>query len=167
MAESIQNAPQPSLESVADRAHRNAHERGELLKEILQLEGFERFLLPKTISELSAAAQEGPVVILNISDDKCDGLVLVPGLDDDVLHVPLKDFKPEFAGGMAQSLSHLVGRSERSMKREGKMDPEDEFAHNLAQLWTQVVKPVLDALAITVSDSCLVILILTTYYRLQ
>ncbi|KAJ7819429.1 CHAT domain-containing protein [Mycena leptocephala] len=111
-----------------DRAHRNAHERGELLKEIRQLEGFERFLLPKTISELSAAAQEGPVVILNIADDKCDALVLVPGLDDDVLHVPLKDFKPEFAGGMAQSLSHLWGG-----------------------LWTQVVKPVLDALAITTS----------------
>jgi hypothetical protein len=53
------------------------------------------------------------------------------------------------------------------MKREGKMDPEDEFAHNLAQLWTQVVKPVLDALAITVSDTCLVIPIFTTYYRLQ
>jgi hypothetical protein len=39
------------------------------------------------------------------------------------------------------------------MKREGQMNPEDEFALNLAQLWTQVVKPVLDALAITVSNS--------------
>jgi hypothetical protein len=151
--ESIQSDPQPSLESVADQAHRNAHTRAELLKEIRQLEGFERFLLPKTISELSAAAQEGPIVILNIANDKCDALALIPGLGGEVMHIPLKDFKPEFAGGMAQSLSHLVGRSERSMKREGQMDPEDEFGLNLSQLWKQVVKPVLDALAITVSNS--------------
>jgi hypothetical protein len=90
------------------------------------LEGFERFLLPKTIPELSAAAQEGPVVILNIANDKCDTLVLIPGLRDEVMHIPLDDFKPESAGSMAQSLRDLVGRSERLvMTREGQMDPED------------------------------------------
>ncbi|KAJ7835224.1 CHAT domain-containing protein [Mycena leptocephala] len=152
--ESSQNAPQPSLESVADRAQRNARERGELLKEIRQLEGFERFLLPKTISELSAAAQEGPVVILNPAHNQCDALVLIPGLDGEVMHVPLNDFEPESAGSMAQALGDLVGRSERLvMTREGQVNPEDEFAHNLSQLWKGVVKPVLDALAITVSDS--------------
>jgi hypothetical protein len=152
--ESIQSGPQPSLESVANRAHRNSHERGMLLKEIRQLEGFERFLFPKNISELSAAAQEGPVVILNISNDQCDALILVPGLHDEVMHIPLSDFKPESAGSMAQSLRVLVGRSERLvMTREGQKNPEDAFALNLSQLWNQVVKPVLDALAITVSDS--------------
>jgi hypothetical protein len=154
MAESIQSGPQSSLESVADRAHHNALERGELLKEIRQLEGFERFLLPKTISKLSIAAQEGPVVVLNIADDKCDALVLVPGLDDEVMHIPLTNFKPESAGSMVQSFGDLVGRSERLvMTREGQMNPEDEFAHNLSQLWKEIVKPVLDALAITVSGS--------------
>ncbi|KAJ7835221.1 CHAT domain-containing protein, partial [Mycena leptocephala] len=149
--ESIRSGPQLSLESVADLAHHNAHERGELLKEIRQLEGFERFLLPKTISELSAAAQEGPVIILNIANDKCDALALIPGLDDEVMHIPLNDFKPESAGNMAHSLGDLVGRS-LVMTREGQMNPEDEFAHNLSQLWKKVVKPVLGALAITVTE---------------
>ncbi|KAF7335070.1 hypothetical protein MVEN_02257500 [Mycena venus] len=148
-SESIQSGPKPSLQSVADQAHRNAHARGELLKEIRQLEGFERFLLPKTISELSTAAQKGPVVILNIANYKCDALVLVPGLHDKVMHIPLNDFKPESAGSMAQSLGHIVGRSERLVTREGQMNPEDELAQNLSQLWKQVVKPVLDELAIT------------------
>jgi hypothetical protein len=132
------------------------------------LEGFERFLLPKTISELSAAAQEGPIIILNIANDKCDALALIPGLHDEVMHIPLNDFKPESAGSMTQSFGNLVGRSERLvMKREGQMNPEDEFAHNLSQLWKKVVKPVLDALAITVSHTYLVLLIFTTYYRHQ
>ncbi|KAJ7889711.1 CHAT domain-containing protein [Mycena leptocephala] len=148
-AELIQSGTQLSPQSVADRAHQNAHERGELIKEIRQLEGFERFLLPKTISELSPAAQEGPVVILNITNDRCDALVLMAGLADEVMHIPLNDFKPDLAGSMAQSLGNLVGRSERLvMKHEGQIDPEDEFANNLAQLWKGVVKPVLDALAI-------------------
>ncbi|KAJ7928232.1 CHAT domain-containing protein [Mycena leptocephala] len=150
-AELIQPDTQLSPQSVADRAHHNAHQRGELLKEIRQLVGFERFLLPKTISELSPAAQEGPVVILNITDNQCDALVLMAGLDnDEVMHIPLNDFKPDLAGSMAQSLGDLVGRSERlGMTREGQIDPEDEFANNLSQLWKEVVKPVLNALGIT------------------
>ncbi|KAJ7922210.1 CHAT domain-containing protein [Mycena leptocephala] len=181
-AESIQSGTLLSPQSVADRAHHNAHERGELLKEIRQLEGFERFLLPKTISELSPAAQKGPVVILNITDTQCDALVLIPGLDDEVMHIPLNDFKADHAGSMAQSLrdlvgqserlgmardgqtnpsrgsmaqslGDLVGRSERLVIREGQMNPRDEFEHILSQLWKEIAKPVLDALAITVSDS--------------
>ncbi|KAJ7120017.1 CHAT domain-containing protein [Mycena epipterygia] len=153
-AESIHSRTQLSSQSVADQAHDNAYRRGELLKQIRQLEGFERFLLPKTISELSPAAKEGPVIILNITDNQCDALVLMPGLDDEVMHIPLNDFRPDRAGSMAQSLGNLVGRSERLvMTREGQMNPEDEFAHNLSQLWKKIVKPVLNALAITVSDS--------------
>jgi hypothetical protein len=149
----FQSGTQLSPQSVADRAHHNAHERAELLKEIRQLEGFERFLLPKTISELSPAAQKGPVVILNITGNQCDALVLMAGLDNEVMHIPLNDFKPGFAGSMAQSLGDLVGRSERLfMRQEGQIDPEDEFANNLAQLWKEVAKPVLHALGITVSN---------------
>ncbi|KAJ6564551.1 CHAT domain-containing protein [Mycena capillaripes] len=150
--ELIQSATQLSPQSVADRAHHNAQERKKLLKEIRQLVGFQRFLLPKTISELSPAAQEGPVVILNITDDPWDALVLMAGLNDEVMHIPLNDFKPNHAGSMAQSLGHLVWRSERLVIRcEGQIDPEDEFANNLSQLWKEVIKPVLNALAMTTS----------------
>jgi hypothetical protein len=151
-SEIIRPGTQQSLQSIADRAHENAHNREQLLKQIRELEGFSRFLLPKTISELSQAACQGPVVILNPSDKRCDALILMPDLDGQVIHIPLDDFKPEEAKNMAQSFPHLVGQSGRlTGKREGYVDPEDQFELNLSKLWLGVVKPVLNGLAMTVS----------------
>jgi hypothetical protein len=142
---------QESPQSVADQAHQNAYRREELLKEIRGLEGFSRFLLPNTISELSQAAQQGAVVILNLGDGRCDALILTSHLGDKVMHMSLLDLTPEDAGMLAQTLSHLVGRGKRlEGRQEGQLDPEDEFEKSLAKLWLGVVKPVLDGLAITV-----------------
>jgi hypothetical protein len=147
---------EPSLQSVSDRAHQNAHKREQLLKKIRGLEGFTRFLLPKSISELSLAAKVGPVVILNTSETRCDALALMPGLDDEVLHIPLPEFTPQDMGSLADSFSDLVhhrGRSGRlSGTREGMLHPEEEFAKNLSELWFKVARPILNGLAITVSD---------------
>ncbi|KAJ7639988.1 CHAT domain-containing protein [Mycena polygramma] len=145
----IPSRPQESLQSIADRAHQNAHHRTELLQTIRELEGFSRFLLPKRLSELTKAAQHGPVAILNVGNDKCDALILIPGLDDGVVHIPLRQFTPKDAGSLAQSLSHLVGRGDRMMgKREGQPNPEDALEQSLAKIWVDIVKPVLDGLAI-------------------
>ncbi|KAJ7127712.1 CHAT domain-containing protein [Mycena epipterygia] len=141
---------QGSLQSVANQAHQNAYEREDLLKQIRGLEGFSRFLLPKTISELSQAAQQGAVVILNISIDRCDALILMPGLNDEVMHIPLLDFTPGDAVSLTESLSNLVGCQRLAGGREGgALTLEDDFAHNLSKLWLKVIKPVLDGLAIT------------------
>ncbi|KAJ7114341.1 CHAT domain-containing protein [Mycena epipterygia] len=135
----------------AQRSHDYALERDRLLKEIRGLEGFDRFLLPKTISELSQAAQGGPVVILNLSADRCDALILVPTLD--VIHIFLPDFTLKDAEKLSQSLHELVhhrGRNDRLLgQREGSMNQEDEFAHILSELWIKLVKPVLNGLSIT------------------
>ncbi|KAJ7455501.1 CHAT domain-containing protein [Mycena latifolia] len=147
------NTTNPSTQALnAQRSHDQALERNTLLEDIRRLEGFDRFLLPKAMSELSKAAQGGPVVILNLSDDRCDALVLSPGAPD-VVHIFLPDFTPEHAENLSQSLRGLVhhcGRNERLMgKREGNSDPEEEFALILSELWTRLVKPVLNALNIT------------------
>ncbi|KAJ7122211.1 CHAT domain-containing protein [Mycena epipterygia] len=151
--ESMQNSIRQSNQIVAERYHDQAHKRDELLKKIRSLDGFERFLLPKPISDLSHAARRGPVVILNLSINSCDALVLMPGLAEGVMHIPLTNFTIEDAGTWAESLGALVnpgGRSERlGIKREGYVPPEARFAHILSELWWKVVKPVLDALAIT------------------
>jgi hypothetical protein len=76
----------------------------------------------------------------------------MPGLDDDVMHVALTNLKLMNVESMAQSLHHLVRGSERlGMNREGQMNPEEEFAQHLSELWTGIVKPVLEGLAIVVS----------------
>jgi hypothetical protein len=145
------NSPQ----AIAQQAHENAHKRIKLLKEIRELQGFEQFLLPKTISELSAAAQKGHVVLLIFSRISCDALILLPGCDGKVIHVPLVDFTPKHVETLSKSFETLVpssGRSDRLYgKREGSLSSEMEFARILSELWMGLVKPILDALAITVS----------------
>jgi tetratricopeptide (TPR) repeat protein len=154
-----ESSAQDSLQSTADQAHQNAYDRQKLLKQIRALEGFSRFLLPRTITELSKAAQRGPVVILNVSKTRCDALALMPGRNEEVLHMRLDDFKPKDAESQAKSLGNLVyhrGRSERLVgRREEEQDPEEEFANHLSELWFRVVKPVLEGLAIKVSDCIL------------
>ncbi|KAJ7737636.1 CHAT domain-containing protein [Mycena maculata] len=136
----------------AQPSHDLALERNTLLREIRGREGFDRFLLPKTICELSAAALGGPAVVFNLSDDRCDVLVLLPGALD-VVHIFLPEFTPELAENLSQSLYGLVhhcGRNERLLgQREGNSNPEDVFAHILSELWTRLVKPVLNALKMT------------------
>ncbi|KAJ7770283.1 CHAT domain-containing protein [Mycena maculata] len=144
---------QKSQQDITQEAHENAHKRTQLLKEIRGKEGFERFLLPKTLSELSQAAQGGPVAVLNVSGFHCDALILLPGLANEVIHVPLTGFTPEHVKNLSQSFERLVpssGRSDRMYgHREGRLVPEEEFAYILSELWVWLVKPVLDALAIT------------------
>ncbi|KAJ7189599.1 TPR-like protein [Mycena pura] len=145
-------AKQPSLQNTAEQYHLYADKRESLLKEIRTFEGFDRFLLPKPISELSLAAYQGPVIILNASEVRCDALVIMPGLDE-IMHVQLPDFTFHDAQSLAKSLQYLIspsGRSDRLFGRvEGHIVPEEKFALILSQLWVKVVKPVLDGIAMT------------------
>ncbi|KAJ7852570.1 TPR-like protein [Mycena leptocephala] len=144
-----------SLESIAQRSHTHALRRNGVLQQIRELPGFERFLLSKPISQLSLAAKMGPVAIVNISEYGCDALILLPGLGDEVIHVPLCDFTIHEAQTLANALASIVGtigHSERlNGPREGDMNPDDIISHILSELWLKIVRPVLNALAITVS----------------
>jgi hypothetical protein len=144
-----------SLQSSAKQSHAHALERNHVLQQIRELPGFERFLLPKPISELSLAAKMGPVAIVNVSEYGCDALILLLGLADEVIHVPLSDFTIHEAQALAKSLASIVGTTGRNDRlhgsREGEMAPEDTFSHILSELWFKIVHPVLNALAITVS----------------
>ncbi|KAJ7607753.1 CHAT domain-containing protein [Roridomyces roridus] len=141
---------QQSIKLITNKAHQNAVEREKLLKEIRELPEFERFLLPKTISELSTASQHGVIVMLNVNELQCDALALLPGLEDEVMHIPLPNFKPEDVDSLAKSLGGLVGRGVRLKGGpEGqKKNPEEEFRILLSKLWFGIVKPVLDGLGI-------------------
>ncbi|KAJ6580031.1 CHAT domain-containing protein [Mycena vulgaris] len=147
---------QQSLQFISSQSHAYAYERDELIKKIRGLEGFERFLLPRTFSQLSLAAQGGPVVVLNISAFRCDALILRPGLDE-VKHVPLPDFTLKDGQAFYTSLSSLTGagrnisrHSDRlHVQREGVVSPEETLKHILSVLWQRIVHPVLNALGIT------------------
>ncbi|KAJ7493174.1 CHAT domain-containing protein [Mycena galericulata] len=153
------NSPQRSsasqfLQETAQKYHELNHEWAILLKEIREMDRFDRFLLPKGMSELSLAAVQGPVVVLNISVLRCDALILKPGLDD-VLHFPLQ--RPAFDHAELRktlgTLLHSHGRSAWLMGQQGaQMHREQGSDHILSELWMKIVKPVLEALDHTNPD---------------
>ncbi|KAJ7466381.1 TPR-like protein [Mycena latifolia] len=102
--------PSQSLEITPQQYHDHAARRNELLHQIRGLAGFERFLLPKPISELSQAAKMGPVVLLNTSIFRCDALILMPGLGDKFSRILsvlwMKVVKPVL-NGLAFTVSHV------------------------------------------------------------
>jgi hypothetical protein len=129
----------------------------DLIKQIHTLDGFERFWLPHTFSQLLPAASTGPVITINISQERCDALVIMPDLDD-VLHIALDQFSCEKADQLYKSLRFLLKQKGafRDVDRKGVLallhpiNLEAEFEHVLSQLWLDVAKPILDGLAITV-----------------
>ncbi|KAJ7115469.1 CHAT domain-containing protein [Mycena epipterygia] len=144
-----------SLQSVAQQSHALVLQRDDILQQIRELPGFQRFLLSKPVSELSLAAKMGPVAILNISVYGCDALILMPGLADEVIHVPLADFTIHDAQALAELLASIVGTlgysNRATMSREGDMARDDKFLLILSELWSKIVQPILNTLAITVS----------------
>ncbi|KAK0187361.1 hypothetical protein F5146DRAFT_1004283 [Armillaria mellea] len=110
-----------------------ATERDSLVETVRALPGFEDFLQPKKLATLKNAAKLGPVILLNTLLMKCDALILIPGLDN-VMHILLKDFSHEKA-------EPVYGHSNK-----------DVFMNVLKELWTSIVKPVLNSLAFFVQQ---------------
>ncbi|KAF7358410.1 CHAT domain-containing protein [Mycena venus] len=150
-----QLSAQQSLQAIAQKYHDYAHQRNELLKKIRGLNGFNRFLLPKEMAELSLAAKGGPVIILNISKIRCDALIVMSDSINEVRSVPLPTVTNEWAQSLAESLRTLLGENGRgdrlSGRREGEMQPETQLAHILSELWFRIGWPVLQGLGNTVS----------------
>ncbi|KAJ7466076.1 CHAT domain-containing protein [Mycena latifolia] len=154
----MHDGPSPSLQAMAQDSHALADKRDRLLTHIrTSCTGFERFLLPKPISELSLAATLGPVVLLNVTYLQGDALILMAGLQDEVLHVPLPHFTSQDAQSMAESLGCLVSGAARSERldghREGDVPQNEQFAQILSALWKRIVKPVLDGIACPTSPN--------------
>ncbi|KAJ7233540.1 CHAT domain-containing protein [Mycena rebaudengoi] len=148
----VNDAVKPqSLDSIAQQSHDVALSRNEVLQQIRELPGFERFLLSKPISELLHAAKMGPVAILNISGYGCDALILRSACANEVMHVPLSDFTLPEAQALAKLLASIVGPPGRNVRlfgsQEGDIAPDDCLPHILYVLWVKIVHPILDALA--------------------
>ena len=119
--------------------------------------GFERFLLHKEFSQLRAAAHSGPVVILNAAESRCDALVVRADVDH-VIHVPLPNFTFQRSAGFQNMLKSLLGHARvvhcDDLEREGSSVTRAGFSWEslLSTWWKSVVKPILDALDLSVRD---------------
>ncbi|KAJ7896478.1 hypothetical protein B0H13DRAFT_1885187 [Mycena leptocephala] len=87
----------------------------------------------------------------------CDALIVLPGLADEVIHVPFPDFTIHNAQALAKILASIVGNPGRNDRlhgsREGDMAPDDIISYILSELWVKIVHLVLNALAITTPAS--------------
>jgi hypothetical protein len=130
----------------ADRRYR-IHEQWErLLLEIRALPGFDRFLLPPRLPELSPAASDGPVVIVNASRYRCDALALER---DGPRVIPLPDLTfsqlPDRTRRFTDALRRAV---DQGLALVDRLTAQDLVRETLEWLWDTVTGPVLTALDI-------------------
>ena len=147
-----------SIEEIAQGHRRLAEEWEMLVKRAKCIPGFEDFLRPKKLAQLCRAADAGPVVVINVHKRRCDALILMAGLDD-VMHIPLDHFSYEKGQQLQSSLNKLLlaGGVRARGRRFGRVATtttatDVDFPSILSNLWLYIVKPVLDCLAITVSN---------------
>jgi hypothetical protein len=88
-----------------------AQEYDILLTDIRQHPGFERFLLPKTFSELLPASKDGPIIFLNLHSSRCDALVIVSHDADVVIHVPLPELTHKLAESMRSQFVNALSQA--------------------------------------------------------
>jgi hypothetical protein len=156
MTAEIQNR----LSREIDRRMALAREWDDLVGQVRGLKGFEDFLRPPPLDSLLGAAARGPVVIVNVSQWRCDALIITT---DGVQVVRLPDLTAEeitrrtasFLAVLQDSLSAdpglsfaaaLEARARSLRERDGVLRSTTEW------LWDAVAEPVLAALGISRAD---------------
>ncbi|KZT04056.1 uncharacterized protein LAESUDRAFT_786379 [Laetiporus sulphureus 93-53] len=137
-----------TLEKEAQQHHALAHEWELLLAEIRSMPGFEQFLMPKKLAQLLKCAHSGPVIILNCSQLHCDALMIVFG-SKDVIHLPLDGLTYQIAQNLELSLNSLLRNKDRIISTKMEFSGDEaysSFESILSELWSKIVKPVLDRL---------------------
>ena len=149
--------------SLQDEAHTHVKLAGEwnqLIDEIRGISGFHNFLRPLQTSDLlKDLPTDGPIILINVHETRCDALALISGPDAPV-HVPLNSFTHSLASELRACLRKLLssgGLRLRDTDRANRpvFDDDDEALSEihfiLEELWRRVVKPTLDGLGYLVS----------------
>jgi tetratricopeptide (TPR) repeat protein len=114
----------------------------ELLDEVRALPGFESFLAPPKENELRAAAKDGPVVIVNVSQWRCDALVLTEH-GTTVVELPALTVEEAWQ----RTFGYLAAAREwESNSLFARLNYDAVLGEVLDWLWTAVAQPVLAAL---------------------
>ncbi|CAG9988010.1 unnamed protein product [Clonostachys byssicola] len=118
--------PMPSIEDHISQRNKSSEEIERLIQEIREMPGMGRFLLAPTETEIISAAEEGAIVVINVSQYRCDAFVIHEG------HI---------------GVVPLPGASLLDVQDLSKRPLDDEYV--LEWLWTTIALPVLDSLGIS------------------
>ena len=147
--EHLSLSPSPGLLSSKGSAHLEAQIRRnrilsedleEVLGKVREIEGFGNFLQAVPFTTLQAAALEGPVILINISNYRSDAIIL--HIDNPPTLVTLPEVQCEDLSDLAEELA--LARY---------TDPGAEFAARskdippiLRAIWDNIISPVIDCL---------------------
>jgi tetratricopeptide (TPR) repeat protein len=149
-----------SLEAEAAAHLRLAREWDELLQQVRAIPDFDSFLQPSPCSALlQHLPSSGAIVVINIDDKRCDAIALIAGRNEP-LHIPLSRFSQGKAQGYRRALAEQLKPGFSRVREEDEgldrtlrqvVRPRKDVRDILQALWICVVKPILDALAYSVS----------------
>ncbi|KAG8784312.1 hypothetical protein FRC12_018819 [Ceratobasidium sp. 428] len=142
--------PENERQANSKRQRRLAEQWESLLHSVQLITGFHGLLQPRKSSELLSSVQDGAVVVINVHVDRCDALVLQPGLGN-ITHIPLVDLSLEKINLAQTQLATSLQRA-GLLTRGVKVDrakPDDIFRKILAMLWTDLVEPIVKFLGYT------------------
>jgi CHAT domain-containing protein len=127
------------------KLHQLTVEWNSLIAEIRALHGFHSFLRPKAFSHLCRAACNGPLIIFNASQYRCDAIIITPGKK--AIIVPLLTINVEEvdkkAHGMSQAM-HAVGRNNNDERHQ--VVRKHITVSTTGWLWNHVISPVCTSL---------------------
>ncbi len=135
--------PRPAPVGIHLARQRLAREFGAVLAQIRAVDGFEYFALPPPTQELIAQAEEGPVVVFNVSQYRSDALLLT---SNGITCLPLP-------GLSRSSVIEHVARFQRALRdsRDGpplkdRLNARRQLGRTLEWLWDNAAAPALEAL---------------------
>ena len=137
----VLTAPPPVADAGSDAQQRHAlaDRWNALVDEIRKRPGFENFFQPPDLAELIARCAAGPVVIVNVSQLRCDALIV---RTEGVSVVPLTGLTLAEARARADAFRADVPAAWRPCAAA------DRVAATLGWLWDVVAEPVLDAIGL-------------------
>jgi tetratricopeptide (TPR) repeat protein len=135
-----------TVEALAAIRRSQAQAWQDLLERIRRTPGFERFLLPPSIPELTAAAHDGPVVLFSVARQRSDAIALTPA---GVQAIPLPAFGLDTINEKISTFYSALATIEADTSFKVKFEAETAISDVLGWLWDVAAAPVLDALGYT------------------
>lgn len=148
----------PTLPPATETTGRERERRRDLEAElalvvgaIRALPGQEGFQLPPSVESLLAEATHGPVVVVNVSEYRCDALLLTA---EGLRHVPLDGLDADEVEETADAFHTDVVTALDPRATQDAVDAADErVTATLDLLWREVAAPVLAELRVTDPDT--------------
>jgi tetratricopeptide (TPR) repeat protein len=142
----VLNAPAPARDG-------NDGNWDDLMSRIRSLDGMAGFLRAPSVQALRRHADQGPVVIVNVTERRCDALILRADAEQPVLPVPLTGLTQADVIAHLLRLTRAVFVAPNDPSLLTRRDAQRDLDEILRWLWDRVTAPVLDALNLTAPSS--------------